>query len=94
VLEYIYMLTHRKKQNAIKNTARHDTDTGSPEVQVSLLTRKIEELATHLKKQPKDLHSRRGLLGMVADRRAHLKYLEKKNKRSYNALLKKLDLKK
>lgn len=88
------MLTRRKKQNAIKTTSRHDTDTGSPEVQVSLLTRKIEELASHLKKQPKDLHSRRGLLGMVADRRSHLKYLEKKNKRAYNALLKKLDLKK
>jgi small subunit ribosomal protein S15 len=61
---------------------------------VGLLTKKIEELASHLKKQPKDFHSRRGLLGMVADRRAHLSYLEKKNKRAYNALLKKLDLKK
>ena len=88
------MLTSRKKKNAIKNTARHDSDTGSPEVQISLLTRKIEELAAHLKKQPKDTHSRRGLLGMVADRRVHLKYLEKKNKRAYNALLKKLNLKK
>ena len=78
----------------MKDIARHDTDTGSPEVQASLLTRKINELAAHLKKNPKDIHSRRGLLGMVADRRAHLKYLEKKNKRSYNALLKKLDLKK
>jgi len=88
------MLTKRKKQNVISATARHDTDTGSPEVQIGLLTKKIEELASHLKKQPKDTHSRRGLLGMVADRRAHLKYLEKKNKRAYNALLKKLDLKK
>ncbi len=88
------MLTTRKKQNAIKNTARHDKDTGSPEVQVSLLTRKIEELASHLKKNPKDNHSRRGLLGMVADRRSHLKYLERKNKRAYNALLKKMNLKK
>ena len=88
------MLTSRKKQNVIKNTSRHEGDTGSPEVQVGLLTRRIEELASHLKKQPKDKHSRRGLLGMVAERRAHLKYLEKKNKRAYNALLKKLDLKK
>jgi small subunit ribosomal protein S15 len=88
------MLTTRKKQNAIKSVARHDADTGSPEVQVSLLTRKIEELASHLKKNPKDNHSRRGLLGMVADRRSHLKYLEKKNKRAYNALLKKMNLKK
>lgn len=88
------MLTSRKKKNVIKGTARHDTDTGSPEVQVGLLTKKIEELAAHLKKQPKDFHSRRGLLGMVADRRTHLSYLEKKNKRAYNALLKKLNLKK
>ena len=88
------MLTSRKKQNVIKNTARHDSDTGSPEVQIGLLTKKIDELAAHLKKQPKDKHSRRGLLGMVAERRAHLKYLEKKNKRAYNALLKKLNLKK
>ena len=88
------MLTSRKKKNVIKNTARHEADTGSPEVQVGLLTRKIEDLATHLKKQPKDTHSRRGLLGLVADRRVHLKYLEKKNKRSYNAILKKFNLKK
>ncbi len=88
------MLTQRKKQNAMKNVARHDSDTGSPEAQVGLLTRKIEELASHLKKNPKDIHSRRGLLGMVADRRSHLKYLEGKNKRAYNALLKKLNLKK
>jgi small subunit ribosomal protein S15 len=88
------MLTTRKKQNAIKEVARHGTDTGSPEVQVGLLTRKITELASHLKKNPKDLHSRRGLLGMVADRRSHLKYIERKDKRAYNSLIKKLDLKK
>jgi len=88
------MLTKKKKQNVMKDTARQEGDTGSPEVQVGLLTRQINELAKHLKKNPKDTHSRRGLLGMVADRRAHLKYLEKKNKRAYNALLKKLDLKK
>ncbi len=88
------MLTKRKKENVMKTTARHDSDTGSPEVQVGLLTKQINELAAHLKKHPSDVHSRRGLLGMVANRRAHLKYLEKKNKRSYNALIKKLDLKK
>lgn len=88
------MLTKRKKQNVMKETARHESDSGSPEVQIGLLTRQINELATHLKKNPKDIHSRRGLLGMVADRRSHLKYLEKKNKRAYNALLKKLNLKK
>jgi len=88
------MLTKRKKANAIKEVARHDTDTGSPEAQVAVLSRRIDELASHLKKNHKDKHSRRGLLGMVADRRRHLKYLEKTNKRSYNSLVKKLGLKK
>jgi small subunit ribosomal protein S15 len=88
------MLTKKKKQNIIKETARHGSDTGSPEVQVGLLTRKIDDLAAHLKKNPNDKHSRRGLLGLVADRRTHLSYLDKKNPRAYSALLKKLDLKK
>ena len=88
------MLTKRKKANVIEGARRHDTDTGSPEVQVSVLSRRIDELSSHLKKNDKDRHSRRGLLGLVADRRRHLKYLEKKNKRSYNALIKKLGLKK
>ena len=88
------MLTKRKKANAMKSVQRHDNDTGSPETQVAILTRRIEELASHLKKNHKDKHSRRGLLGLVADRRRHLKYLENVNKRSYNALVKKLGLKK
>jgi len=88
------MLTKRKKGKAIKEAQVHKTDTGSPEVQVSLLTKKIDELAAHLKKHTKDKHSRRGLLQMVADRRTHLKYLEKKSKKRYDALLKKLELKK
>jgi small subunit ribosomal protein S15 len=71
----------------------HDSDTGSPAVQVALLSRKIEELTKHLKKNQKDFHSRRGLLQMVADRRSHLRYLEKNNKRQYSALIKKLGLK-
>jgi small subunit ribosomal protein S15 len=87
------MLTKRVKENVLKDTRRHDTDTGSPEAQVSLLTRQIEELSSHLRKHKKDFHSRRGLLQMVADRRKHLKYLEKKNEKSYNALIKKLGLK-
>ena len=88
------MLTKRKKLNATKDVKRHDTDTGSPEVQVAILTKRIEELTSHLKKNQKDNHSRRGLLQMVADRRKHLKYLEKKDKRRYNALVKSLGLKK
>ena len=94
MLEFSNMLTKRKKTAAVKDVKRHDEDTGSPEVQVALLTKQIEELTKHLKKNKKDNHSRRGLLAMVADRRRHLKYLEKKNKRSYNALIKKLGLKK
>jgi small subunit ribosomal protein S15 len=88
------MLTKRKKEKVIKETAIHDTDTGSPEVQIAILSKKIDELTTHLKKHLKDKHSRRGLLQMVADRRSHLKYLEASDKKRYNAILKKLDLKK
>ena len=86
------MLTKTKKAKVIKEVAVHDKDTGSTEVQVAVLSRRIDELASHLKKNPKDNHSRRGLLGMVADRRTHLKYLEKKNIKRYNALVKKLGL--
>jgi len=88
------MLTKRKKVNEMVKTRRHDTDTGSPEVQIALLTRRIAEISAHLDKNRKDKHSRRGLLGLVAARRSQLKYLESTNKRSYGALLKKLGLKK
>lgn len=71
------MLTTKKKQNIIKKSGRHDKDTGSPEVQVALLTKRIDELANHLKEHKKDNSSRRGLIKMVADRRKHLKCLEK-----------------
>jgi small subunit ribosomal protein S15 len=87
------MLSKVKKANAIKDSKRHDADTGSPEAQVALLTRQIDELAKHLKKHKKDFHSRRGLLQMVADRRKHLKYLQRKDETSYQSLLKKLGLK-
>ena len=86
------MLATKKKQTIIKKNRIHDTDTGSPEVQVAVLSTKISELTTHLKKHKKDNHSRRGLIKMVADRRTHLKYLERKDKTRYNALLKKMDL--
>lgn len=88
------MLTKTKKTKIIKETQVHDKDTGSPEVQIAILTRRIDELATHLKKNNKDNHSRRGLLQMVANRKTHMKYLEKKNPRRFNALNKKLGLKK
>jgi small subunit ribosomal protein S15 len=88
------MLTKRKKTAVMKETGIHDKDTGSPEVQIALLSKRIEELTSHLKKHTSDKHSRRGLLQMVADRRTHLKYLEGNNKKRYNAIVKKLNLKK
>jgi small subunit ribosomal protein S15 len=88
------MLTKRKKTAVIKESAIHDKDTGSPEVQIAVLSKQIDELATHLKKHLKDKHSRRGLLQMVADRRTHLKYLQGNNVKRYNAIVKKLGLKK
>lgn len=88
------MLTTRQKTKIIKETAIHDKDTGSPEVQVALLSKRIAELTDHLKKHKKDNHSRRGLLGMVADRQNHLAYLKKNYPRRYAAVIKKLDLKK
>ena len=87
------MLTKRIKENALAKGQRHPGDTGSAEAQVSLLTRKIEELSQHLRKHKKDFHSRRGLLQMVANRRRHLKYLQRKDFASYEALIKTLGLK-
>ncbi len=88
------MLTKTKKTKIIKDVQTHGEDTGSPEVQIAILSKRIDELASHLKKNPKDNHSRRGLLQMVADRKAQMKYLEKKNPKRYSALVKKLGLKK
>lgn len=88
------MLTTRQKTKIIKETAIHDKDTGSAEVQVALLTKRIVELTDHLKKHKKDNHSRRGLLGMVADRQTHLAYLKKNYPKRYSTIIKKLDLKK
>jgi len=88
------MLTKRQKANTMKPVKRHDSDTGSPEVQVAVLTRRILELTEHLNKNKKDKHSRRGLLKLVAKRRAHLKYLQRKDLKKYRALIKELGLKK
>jgi small subunit ribosomal protein S15 len=88
------MITKTKKQKVIKAAGIHKTDTGSPEVQVSILTKRIEELAKHLKTHQKDKHSRRGLLQMVADRQSHLRYLLKKSPKRYGSLVKRLELKK
>ncbi len=88
------MLTKAKKQKIIKEVKIHDTDTGSSEVQISLISKRIDELAKHLKKNQKDNHSRRGLLQLVADRQSHLKYLQKKSPKRYQSITKKLELKK
>lgn len=88
------MLTVRKKLNIVKEYGEHETDTGSPQVQTAILTRRIEELTGHLKKHRKDNLSRRGLLKMVGKRKRLLEYLSKKNPKSYSATVKKLGLKK
>ncbi|MEK7194114.1 MAG: 30S ribosomal protein S15 [Patescibacteria group bacterium] len=88
------MISKTKKARVMKGVRVHDKDTGSPEAQISILTARIEELATHLKKNQKDNHSRRGLLGLVASRQAHLKYLEKKFPKRHASLTKKLGLRK
>lgn len=88
------MLTIKKKQSTIGKYKVHEKDTGSPEVQIALLTEQINELAKHLKKHSKDNHSRRGLLKMVAERRTLMNYLARKSEKRYNSLITKLKLKK
>jgi small subunit ribosomal protein S15 len=86
------MLTKRQKQNTIKDSARHEKDTGSSEVQISLISRRIKLLADHLKKNPKDFTSRRGLLMMVGKRRKLLQYLKETDEKNYSKIAKKLEL--
>lgn len=87
------MLTKRVKARIVGEHQKHDKDTGSAEVQIATISRQIDELATHLKKNPKDNHSRRGLLKMVSKRRKLSAYLKKNNPSGYSKLAKKLDLK-
>ena len=82
------MLTSKKKQAVIKKHQLHSTDTGSNKLQVALLSERIDKLADHLKKHKKDNHSRRGLIKMVADRRSHVKKLEKTNPDQHKDALK------
>ena len=83
-----------EKKEIVKNFGKTDTDTGATEVQVALLTKKINELSEHFKIHKKDHHSRRGLLGMINNRRKLLKYLKGKNEKGYQELIKKLGLRK
>ena len=82
------------KQSIIKDNAQAKGDTGSPEVQVAILTKRIQNLTEHFKDHHKDNHSRRGLLMMVNKRRNLLAYLKKKDVERYNALIQKLGLRK
>ena len=88
------MIAKEKKQEIMKAYARTEGDTGSPEVQVAVLTARINELTEHLKANPKDHHSRRGLLKMVGQRRSLLAYLKKKDIMRYRALIERLGLRK
>ncbi len=88
------MLTKQQKEKIAEDFKLHKTDTGSADVQIALLSEEIEKLLKHLKKHPKDNHSRRGLLKMVIKRKRLLKYLEKTNKKRYNAIIKKVGFKK
>ncbi|AKM08876.1 30S ribosomal protein S15 [Croceicoccus naphthovorans] len=87
-------VTAERKQEIIQDNARADGDTGSPEVQVAILTERIRNLTEHFKANHKDNHSRRGLLVMVNKRRSLLAYLKKKDVARYNALIQKLGLRK
>jgi len=91
---YLGMLKSRKKSKVIKEYKVHEKDTGSSEVQIAILTEQIKELTVHLKKHPKDNHSRRGLLNMVSKRRRLLDYLKSENEKRYNKIVKSLGLKK
>ncbi len=85
-------ITPERKQELIKEYSRGEADTGSPEVQVSILTERISNLTEHLKGHKKDFHSRRGLLVMVGQRRRLLDYLKKKDNARYATLIERLGL--
>lgn len=88
------MISKEKKTSIITEYARTEGDTGSPEVQVAVLTARIAELTEHLKANPKDHHSSRGMLKMVGKRRGLLDYLKKKDIERYRALIAKLGIRK
>ena len=88
------MISKEKKQAIIAEYGRKPGDTGSPEVQVAILTARIQELTEHLKDNPKDLHSRRGMLKMVGQRRNMLAYLKRTDITRYRSLIERLGLRK
>lgn len=88
------MLRKEEKTAVIEANRKHDTDTGSPEVQIAILTKRINDLTEHLKVHKKDHHSRRGLLKLVGKRRNLLSYLQKKDVERYRATIEKLGIRK
>lgn len=86
------MLPVKDKQKIISKYRLHETDTGSAEVQIAVLTEEISRLADHLKKHPKDIHSRRGLLSKVIQRKRLLNWLKKESTRRYHTLARRLKL--
>ena len=88
------MMLPEEKTAIMQQYATHEGDTGSPEVQIAVLTKRINDLTEHLKAHPKDHHSRRGLLKMVGQRRGLLQYLMKKDINRYRAIVEKLGLRK
>lgn len=88
------MILKEEKQQVIADNKRHETDTGSPEVQIAILTARINQLTEHLKVHAHDNHSRRGLLQMVGNRRSLLDYLARKDIERYRAIISKLNIRK
>ena len=88
------MLNPQEKTKIIEKYKLHNSDTGSSEVQIALLSEEIKQMLLHLKKHAKDFHSKRGLLKMVSKRRSLLAYLKKEDVKKYNSIIKKIGLKK
>ncbi len=86
-------LNAKQKERATKEVKRHEKDSGSPEYQIALFSERIKKLTSHLKKNTKDFHSRRGLLKMVSKRKKLMDYLKKTNEKAHKTLVKKLNLK-
>lgn len=87
-------LTREKKEQEIRSFGKNEKDTGAAEVQIALLTKRVEELTEHFKRHPKDSNSRRGLLKLVGQRRRLLAYLQRRDLTKYREILEKLNLRK
>jgi small subunit ribosomal protein S15 len=87
-------LTSEQKRELVKKYCKHEKDTGSPEVQIAILTARINQLGEHFEKHPKDKHSRMGLMKMIGKRRRLLRYLERTNYESYKRIIEELNLRK